>query len=186
MLRGALTALGLTTLPLVVGSYTHRGDTPSVAAVVVLSAQVRDSINAIFVRSNQHWNELDDVNTLTQMLGTGKPTQLEYLGCLRGHLSRDTVWVTAWAPARGMKRLQFAVTGSCDHLPDAIGTWHTHPFRADSAGRPLKERVLSAQDLTTFAAGDERVTLAAWDVDSLDAAAKASSGVSHPAQLITR
>lgn len=158
-------------------------------AVVILAPPVRDSINAIFVRNNAHWNELAEVNTLTQMLGTGHPTQKEYLGCLIGHASGDgdTVYVTDWAPARGMHQFQFAVTGTCDHVHSLIGTWHTHPYRADSAGRALKEPVLSETDLSTFAAGRDRVVLAAWDSDSIDAAIRATDGsVRHPAGVAVR
>jgi len=156
-------------------------------AVVVMAAEVRDSINAIFLRNNKHWDELSDQNTLTQMLGTGKPTQREYLGCLVGHAARDTVWVTGWRPARGLKQFQFAVAGTCDHVQRLIGTWHTHPYRAAPDGHALKEPVLSSTDLATFAAGHDRVVMAAWDRDSIDAAARDAHGaVSHPATLIVR
>jgi hypothetical protein len=158
--------------------------------VVVLPAAVRDSIHVIFVRNNAHWNELADVNTLTQMLGTGRATQKEYLGCLIGHRSSggDTVYVTDWAPARGMRQLQFAVTGSCEHLASVVGTWHTHPYRADTIpGHPLKEPVLSAADLKTFADGSDLVVMAAWDADSIDAAVRDGRGaVEHPAPIVVR
>jgi hypothetical protein len=156
-------------------------------AIVVLARPVRDSINAIWLRNNTHWNELANVNTLTQMLGTGHPTQREYLGCLIGHASGDTVFVTDWAPARDMHQLQFAVTGTCDHVTSLVGTWHTHPYRADSTGQALKEPVLSGTDLSTFAAGHDRVVLAAWDTDSIDAAVRGNDGgVRHPAVIIVR
>src|SRR6516225_8439507 len=103
-------------------------------AVVVLAPAVRDSINSIWRRSNQHWNELAKVNTLTQMLGSGPPTQREYMGCLVGHSRGDTVWVDSWQIAHDLKQLQFAVTGTCDHVPRLIGTWHTHPYRASPEG----------------------------------------------------
>jgi hypothetical protein len=157
--------------------------------VVVLPTAVRDSINAIFLRNNAHWNELADVNTLTQMLGTGHATQKEYLGCLIGHSSAgaDTVYVTDWVPARGMRQLQFAVTGSCDSVPAVVGTWHTHPFHADPSGHAVKGPVLSAGDMKTFAAGHDRVVIAAWDVDSVDAAARDEHGVvEHPAVVVVR
>lgn len=155
------------------------------AVVVVIAKSVRDSINAIWLRNNVHWNELADQNTLTQMLGTGKPTQREYMGCLIGQVSGDTVYVAAWVPARHMHQLQFAVTGSCKDIAGLIGTWHTHPYRADTAGHALKEPVLSDTDLATFAAGTDRVVLAAWDADSVDAAARGGDGtVRHPAPIV--
>jgi hypothetical protein len=156
---------------------------------IVLAASVRDSINAIFVRFNEHWDELGQTNTLTQMLGTGHPTQHEYLGCLIGHTRGDTVWVTSWVPAEHLRQLQFAVAGDCDHAQQLLGTWHTHPFRGDPADskKPLKEPTLSAVDLSTFAASHDRVTLAAWDRDSIDAAVRLEDGsVAHPAAVIVR
>ena len=160
------------------------GSDPTVTMIAIPGA-VRDSMNAIFVRYNEHWDELTDVNTLTQMLGTGRPTQREYLGCLRGHVSRHTLWVTDWAPARDMKQLQFAVAGSCDDLTDVVGTWHTHPYRADVHGAAIKESSLSQQDLATFTAGRDRVVLIVWDVDSFDAAARGAGGaVLHPALVV--
>ncbi len=160
---------------------------PDPPAVVVIARSVRDSINAIWLRNNVHWNELADQNTLTQMLGTGKPTQREYMGCLVGYLSADTVFVTAWVPAQHMHQLQFAVTGSCKEVAELVGTWHTHPYRADTAGHALKEPSLSSTDLSTFAAGADHVVLAAWDADSIDAAVRTAGGVlRHPAVVVIR
>jgi hypothetical protein len=155
--------------------------------ILILAPSVRDSINAIFLRFNAHWNELAETNTLTQMLGTGPPTQREYLGCLVGHASGDTVWVTTWARARDLKQFQFAVTGSCDSVPDMVGAWHTHPYRAAPDGHALKEPGLSAHDLGTFASGRDHAVIAAWDVDSIDAAVRAADGtVLHPATVVVR
>src|SRR3989449_9520858 len=82
--------------------------------VVLLPRAVRDSMRARWEENNRHWDELADVNTLTQMLGTGKPTQREYLGCLWGTISRDTLWIRGASAAHDLKQLQFAVAGSCD------------------------------------------------------------------------
>ena len=46
----------------------------------------------------------------------------EYLGCLIGDTDGDTFHVIGWVPAHDMKRFQFAVTGSCDSVPGAIGS----------------------------------------------------------------
>jgi hypothetical protein len=153
---------------------------------VVLPRAVRDSMNAIFASGNEHWNELQDENTLTQMLGTGKPTQREYLGCLTGHTSRDTLWITGSLPARNMKRLQLAVTGSCEGVADRVGTWHTHPYRAGADRRAIKSPRLSRDDLATFEGGMDLIVFAVWDVDSLDAATQAAEGVRHPAPVTVR
>jgi proteasome lid subunit RPN8/RPN11 len=158
---------------------------PDPPAIVVIAKSVRDSISAIWLRNNVHWDQLTDQNTLTQMLGTGKPTQREYLGCLIGHVVGETVYVTAWMPSEHMHQWQFAVTGDCTHINKLVGTWHTHPYRADSANHALKEPVLSATDLSTFASGSDRVVIAAWDADSIDVAVRASDGsVQHPAHVI--
>jgi len=159
----------------------------AVAGVVILSPEVRDSMAVIFARGNEHWNDLADESTLAQMLGTGRPTQLEYLGCLRGHAAGDTVWVDATVPAARMRRFQFAVTGSCDHVAGLVGTWHTHPYRASPTGKAIKERALSATDLKTFAKGADRALLAVWDADSVDAAVRVVNGaVRHPATTVVR
>lgn len=155
--------------------------------VIVLPAALRDQMSAVWVENNRHWDELADQNTLTQLLGTGKPTQREYLGCLQGEIARDTLWVRGIVGAADLKQLQFAVSGRCDDVDQAVGTWHTHPYRADPAGRPMKERGLSRMDLATFASARDVVTLVMWDLDSLDAAAKATDGtVRHPAPLAVR
>ena len=154
---------------------------------VVITTEVRLAFDSIFTLSNRHWNEQQEETQLAQMLGTGRPTQLEYMGCLRGRAAGDTVWVDATSPARGMIRFQFAVTGSCDHVPDLVGTWHTHPFRASHDGSAIKERQLSRTDLKTFAADADRAVLVVWDVDSIDVAVRSVNGtVQHPAGLVVR
>jgi len=154
---------------------------------VILPLAVRDSMRARWEENNRHWDELSDVNTLTQLLGTGKPTQREYLGCLRGEVSRDTLWISGAGTAHDLKQLQFAVAGSCDGVAQFVGTWHTHPYRADSGGHAIKERELSHRDLETFAAARDLVTIVMWDSDSLDAAAKRPDGtLLHPAPLAVR
>lgn len=155
--------------------------------VVVLPTSLRRMMSAVWVANNRHWDEVADQNTLTQLLGTGRPTQREYLGCLQGEIARDTLWVQGLADAADLKQLQFAVAGHCDGVDRFVGTWHTHPYRADPAGRPLKERGLSNVDLATFAAAPDLVTIVMWDLDSLDVAAKEADGsVRHPAPLTVR
>jgi hypothetical protein len=156
-------------------------------ATVVLAPRLRDEMSAIWAANNRHWDELSDQNTLTQLLGTGKPTQREYLGCLAGAVDGDTLFVRRLVAAADLKQLQFAVAGHCDGVDHFIGTWHTHPYRADSAGHALKERGLSALDLETFAAAADLVTIVMWDRDSLDVAAKRPDGsVRHPTALAVR
>ena len=156
-------------------------------SVVVLPAELRGLMSALWVENNRHWDELADQNTLTQLLGTGKPTQREYLGCLVGEVAGDTLFVRRLVHARHLKQLQFAVAGDCLGVERLVGTFHTHPYRADSAGRALKERGLSAMDLKTFAAAPDIVTMVMWDLDSLDLATKAVDGnVRHPMTLTVR
>jgi hypothetical protein len=154
---------------------------------VVLPAELRGMMSAVWVENNRHWDELAGQNTLTQLLGTGKPTQREYLGCLTGEVRGDTLFVRRLAPAADLKQLQFAVAGNCAGVAELVGTFHTHPYRADPAGRPLKERGLSTLDLQTFAQAPDLVALVMWDLDSLDVATKAGDGsVRHPAPLTVR
>jgi len=152
--------------------------------VIRLSRAARASMSAEFARSNQHWDELADLNTMERMLGTIRPTQREFLGCLQGAADGRAIRIDGWAPAAGMKQLQLAVAGSCDSVPRLVGTWHTHPYRADLRNLPIKERRLSPQDLQTFAASGLDVTLVMWDQDSVDAAVRAPDGhVVHPARV---
>ena len=154
---------------------------------ITLSRAVLDSMNVIFGESNRNWDSLQDLNTLERMLGTVRPTQKEYLGCLQGRAGAKSAAIDGFLPARNMRQLQLAVTGTCDSLARIIGSWHTHPFHADPSNRALKSRVLSPQDLATFAAGEDRVVIVVWDVDSLDAAVKAADGtVIYPASVQVR
>ena len=164
----------------------ERRPVPSVG-VVVLPASLRGMMSAVWIQNNRHWDELAGVNTLTQLLGTAKPTQREYLGCLAGDVAHDTLWVRELLSADQLRQLQFAVAGNCNQVDRLIGTWHTHPYRAGPDGRALKERGLSAMDLETFAAARDLVTIVMWDVDSVDVATKAPDGsVRHPATVSSR
>jgi hypothetical protein len=154
---------------------------PRAEAAIVLRRAARDSMTAVFRTYNQHWDQLADLNAMEKMLGTIRPTQREYLGCLIGQIDEATVYVERWVPARNMKQLQLAVAGSCDSISGAVGTWHTHPYRADLNNLPVKEPTLSPQDLETFAKSRWAATLVMWDEDSIHAAARGSGGsVSHP------
>lgn len=186
-LAGLTLVAGASARPL--GASARRGLPPPGRAgpAVVITHEVRTAFDSIFTLSNRHWNEQEEETQLAQMLGTGRPTQLEYMGCLRGRTANDTVWVDGTTPARGMVRFQFAVTGTCDHVPDLVGTWHTHPYRAALDGSAIKERQLSTTDLKTFAADADRAVLVVWDVDSIDVAVRAINGlVHHPAGLAVR
>jgi hypothetical protein len=160
---------------------------PAPFSVIVVPAGLRGMMSAVWIQNNRHWDELAGQNTLTQLLGTGRPTQREYLGCLAGEVANDTLWVRELKSAADLKQLQFAVAGNCDQVDRLVGTWHTHPYRAGPDGRALKERGLSALDLETFAAARDLITLVMWDMDSIDVAAKAPDGtVRHPAPLAVR
>ncbi len=112
-------------------------------SVIVLPPGLRGMMSAVWIQNNRHWDELAGQNTLTQLLGTGRPTQREYLGCLAGEVANDTLWVRELQSAADLKQLQFAVAGNCDQVDRLVGTWHTHPYRAGPDGRALKERGLS-------------------------------------------
>ncbi len=171
----------------VVGALQAGGSRSPPFSVVTLSADLRGLMSALWVENNRHWDELADQNTLTQLLGTGKPTQREYLGCLVGEVAGDTLFIRRLVQAEHLKQLQFAVAGDCDGVERLVGTFHTHPYRADSAGRAVKERGLSPLDLRTFATASDVVTMVMWDLDSLDVATKAVDGsVRHPVPLAVR
>jgi hypothetical protein len=158
-----------------------------IISVVLLPADLRGLMGALWVSNNRHWDELAGQNTLTQALGTGTPTQREYLGCLVGDVVGDTLFVRRLLEASDLKQLQFAVAGNCDTVEQLVGTFHTHPYRADPEGHAVKERGLSAMDLRTFTAGPDLVTMVMWDLDSLDVAIKtADGGVRHPVPLTVR
>ncbi len=164
----------------------ERGAVPTFH-VIILPPSLRGMMSAVWIQNNRHWDDLAGVNTLTQLLGTAKPTQREYLGCLAGEVANDTLWIRALLAAADLKQLQFAVAGNCDAIDGFVGTWHTHPYRAGLDGRALKEPGLSALDLETFASARDLVALVMWDVDSLDVAAKGPDGsVRHPAPLTLR
>lgn len=154
---------------------------------VLLHRIVADSMAAIWRRSNEHWDQLADLNWMERNLGTVRDTQREYLGCLMGRVRGDTVEIEAWTPARNMKRLMTAVTGDCSGLDGYVGTFHTHPYLADTQNRATKQRYLAPQDLLSFEASGDPVALVIWDVDSLDAAARDARGeVAHPAAILIR
>ena len=168
-------------------SGTTRARHPPSFANVVVPTAVRGLMSAIWIENNRHWDDLADENTLTQLLGTGKPTQREYLGCLVGDETHDTLYVRGFVEASDLRQLQFAVAGNCNGVARLVGTFHTHPYRADVAGRPVKERGLSPMDLETFAAAHDAVTMVMWDIDSLDVAVKAADGrVLYPASVAVR
>ncbi|MEO8635946.1 MAG: hypothetical protein ABI587_11780 [Gemmatimonadales bacterium] len=152
-----------------------RHETDSLTTIV-LARPVLDSMNLIFSRANEHWNELADLNWMERSLGTVRPTQREFLGCLLGEVRGDTLVVDGWTPARNMKRLMLAVTGDCSGLSRYVGTFHNHPYLADSQNRATKQRFLAPQDLQSFEASGDLVALMIWDSDSLDAALRTPSG----------
>ncbi|MGH2669062.1 MAG: hypothetical protein ACREOF_02050 [Gemmatimonadales bacterium] len=157
---------------------------PRPEAAVVLPRAVRDSMSAVFRTFNRNWDRLADLNTLEQMLGTIRPTQREYLGCLIGRVEGGAVRVERWVPARNMKQLQLSVAGSCDSITGVVGTWHTHPYRADHNNLPVKERGLSPRDLETFAESRWAATMVMWDEDSIEAAIRSPAGApKHPAPV---
>lgn len=154
--------------------------------VVVIPAAVRDSMSAVWTANNRHWDEAPESNTLSPAPPGVRPTELRYLGCLVGHLAGDTLWVSRLALAEGLKQRQFVVAGDCTTVPEVIGTWRTHPYRAGFKGRVVKERGLSGRELKKFTAAGEFVTIVMWDVDSIDVAAKGPDGARHPFPYLIR
>lgn len=189
--------IALVTLPillavLLTGDLPGAGATPAgtSAEAVVLPGSVLASMNQRFRESNEHWDEAPARKRTARyrfrMSGGGRPTQLEYMGCLQGRVVHDTLRIRGWREARDLIQFQFGVDGSCEHVPDLVGTWHTHPFRIEAVGGdPIKERSLSVADLASFRNGGDLVILALWDVDSVDVALRRQPGeVLHPAPLV--
>jgi hypothetical protein len=154
--------------------------------VVVLTAAIRDSMSAIWTENNRHWDEAPETNTIPPVMPANRPTELRYLGCLAGHVTGDTVWVSHLVPAAGLAQHQLSVAGDCSKVPEVIGTWRTHPYRAGYKGSTIKERGLSGRELKKFAASAELIVIIMWDVDSIDVATKDPDGARHPAPYILR
>lgn len=148
--------------------------------VILVANDVRDSMNMVFLHSTSGWRKYPTyVNAANY--GRGTPIWQETMRCLRGHISTDTLWITAWESPRGERAFAAAVTGECDDRADAVGSWHTHPWRADSIAKPIKTRELSIGDLRAFRASADRVALAQWDRDSIAGAVRAFNGsVQYP------
>lgn len=183
-----LLAIALQVAPPAGGAPLHAPEADRGAArVVVVARSVLATMNRRFLESNEHWDVAPRMNSLTQMVRSGGRTQLEYLGCLQGRVSGDTVRIRDWQEARDLVRLQFGVDGDCGHVPDLLGTWHTHPYRADVTGEPIKSRDLSPSDLGAFEVEDFLVIAVLWDVDSLTVALRdGAGGVLHPAPVLIR
>src|SRR2546430_15958165 len=81
-------------------------------------------------------------------------------------VANDTLFVRRLVQAAHLKQLQFAVAGDCEGVPDFVGTWHTHPYRADAAGRGPKETRASAPALEGVAGGRGPPPRAGWGVGS--------------------
>ncbi|MEP7087348.1 MAG: hypothetical protein ABI884_08430 [Gemmatimonadota bacterium] len=152
--------------------------------VILVANDVRDSMNSVFIHSTSGWRKYP-VNINPANFGRGTPIWRETMRCLRGRISSDTLWITAWETPRGMRSFAAAVTGECDDLADAVGSWHTHPWRSDSAQMPIKTRGLSVGDLRAFHASSDLISLAQWDRDSIAGAVRAFNGsVQYPIPVL--
>ena len=143
--------------------------------VILVANDVRDSMNVVFLHSTSGWkNYHPNVNPMNY--GRGSPIWRETMRCLHGRISSDTLWITSWEAPRGERAFAAAVTGECDDSDDAVGSWHTHPWRADSLQHRLKTRGLSLGDLRAFRASSDRISLAQWDRDSISGAVRDFNG----------
>jgi hypothetical protein len=143
--------------------------------VILVANDVRDSMNIVFLHATSGWkNYHRNVNPM--IYGRGSPVWREAMRCLHGKISTDTLWITSWEAPRGERAFAAAVTGECDDSDDAVGSWHTHPWRADSLQHAVKTRGLSVGDLRAFRASSDRISLAQWDRDSISGAVRAFNG----------
>jgi hypothetical protein len=143
--------------------------------VILVANDVRDSMNLVFLHSTSGWkNYRPNINPM--IYGRGSPIWRETMRCLHGKISTDTLWITSWEAPRGERAFAAAVTGECDDSDDAVGSWHTHPWRTDSLQHPIKTRGLSVGDLRAFRSSSDRISLAQWDRDSLTGAVRAFNG----------
>lgn len=148
--------------------------------VILVANDVRDSMNMVFLHSTSGWRS-KKANVNPANFGRGTPIWRETMRCLHGRISTDTLWITSWESPRGERAFAAAVTGECDDADDAVGSWHTHPWRADSMEKPMKTRGLSVGDLRAFRASADRISLAQWDRDSISGAIRSFNGsVQYP------
>lgn len=153
--------------------------------VILVANDVRDSMNMVFLHSTSGWRKYHNINPANY--GRGTPIWRETMRCLRGRISTDTLWITAWETPRGLRSFAAAVTGECDDLADAVGSWHTHPWRADSMEKPIKTRGLSVGDMRAFHASADLISLAQWDRDSIAGAVRAFNGsVQYPVPVLVQ
>jgi hypothetical protein len=143
--------------------------------VILVVNDVRDSMNLVFLHATSGWKKYHpDVNPMNY--GRGSPIWRETMRCLHGRISTDTLWITSWESPRGERAFAAAVTGECDDSDNSVGSWHTHPWKADSLEHPIKTRGLSVGDLRAFRASSDRISLAQWDRDSITGAVRAFNG----------
>ncbi len=154
--------------------------------VILVANDVRDSMNMVFLHSTSGWRKKHaDVNPAN--FGRGTPIWRETMRCLHGRISTDTLWITSWESPRGERAFAAAVTGECDDSDDAVGSWHTHPWRADSMQKPMKTRGLSVGDLRAFRSSADRISLAQWDRDSISGAIRSFNGsVQYPVPVLVQ
>lgn len=152
--------------------------------VILVANDVRDSMNMVFIHATAGWRKYP-MNINPANYGRGTPIWRETMRCLHGRFSTDTLWITSWESPRGERAFAAAVTGECDDSDDAVGSWHTHPWRADSMQKPIKTRGLSVGDLRAFHASADQVSLAQWDRDSIAGAVRAFNGsVQYPVPVL--
>jgi hypothetical protein len=148
--------------------------------VILVANGVRDSMNMVFLHATSGWRKYPtDINPAN--FGRGTPIWRETMRCLRGKISTDTLWITGWEPPHDERGFAAAVTGECADGDESVGSWHTHPWRADSMQKPIKTRGLSIGDLRAFHASADLISLAQWDRDSIAGAVRAFNGsVQYP------
>lgn len=152
--------------------------------VILVANDVRDSMNVVFIHATSGWRKYSSTSN-PATFGRGTPIWRETMRCLHGRISTDTLWITSWETPRGERAFAAAVTGECDDGDNAVGSWHTHPWRADSMQKPVKTSRLSVEDLRAFRSSSDLISLAQWDRDSIAGAVRAFNGsVQYPVPVL--
>ena len=117
--------------------------------VILVANGVRDSMNMVFLHSTSGWRKYPPTS-IRRTSDAARRSGARPCAVCAAKSPRTRCGSPAWEAPRGERAFAAAVTGECDDGDDAVGSWHTHPWRADSMQQPIKTRGLSVGDLRAF------------------------------------